>query len=89
MRKKTTDPQTPEQWQDAVDGAAGFIAIESCKMYGLMKGGPKIDLARCKQILEHGAAKGITPSKSDTELALALIAAINESCSETLQIPAE
>jgi hypothetical protein len=81
-----TDPQTPQEWQDAVNGAAGAIAIESCKMYGLLKGGPKINLARCEQILKRGVRKGITPSKPDTELALALIAAINgESCSDSLQ----
>jgi hypothetical protein len=77
MRRQRLDPQTRAEWQDAVDGAAGLRAIADCKMYGLIDGGPVINLARCDQILERGKAKGIEPSKPAVDLAIALIAAIN------------
>ena len=77
MRKNKTDPQTAAEWQDAVDGAAGFRAIEDARMYGLIQGGPKVDIARCDEILERGAARGITPSRNPIELAIGLVRAIN------------
>ena len=67
------DPQTREQWQIAVDIAAGLRAIEDCKMYGLLQGGPKINLDRCDELLTRGARMGVIPSKQTIELAADLI----------------
>ena len=41
------EPTTPEEWQLVVDAAAGFRCIAECRMYGLMKGGPEIDVQNC------------------------------------------
>ena len=71
------DPQTPEEWQQAVDAAAGARALADCMMYGLITG-PGIDVARCDEILERGAALGVRPSRGDTELAIELATAINQ-----------
>jgi hypothetical protein len=38
------EPTTPEEWQLVVDAAAGFRCIAECRMYGLMKGGPEINV---------------------------------------------
>ena len=65
------------EWREAVDAAAGWRAIADVKMYGLIQGGPEINVTRCDQILERGKALGIEPSKSAVDLAIALIAAIN------------
>lgn len=46
-------------------------------MYGLITGGPVIDVERCDQILERGCAKGIVPSKPATDLAVELVIAYN------------
>ncbi len=56
------DPQTPEQWQSAVDAAHGFIMIDSARRYRLITGGPSVNLARCEEILRRGRGMGIQPS---------------------------
>ncbi len=60
-----------------MDAAAACRAIADCMMYGLLEGGPGIDVARCDEILESGRKLGIGPSKSETDLALGFIRAYN------------
>lgn len=76
---KGRNPKTPAEWQEAVDIAAGFRAIQDCKLYGLLTGGPEINVTRCDEILAAGRAKGIKPSRPVTELAVFLCAAMIES----------
>jgi hypothetical protein len=71
------DPKTPEEWQEAVDAAAGARAIADCAMYGLITGGPKINVRRCDDILARGRKRGIAPSRTDTELVVELVKQIN------------
>lgn len=71
------EPETSAEWQEAVDAAAGLRAIADCKMYGLLEGGPQINVERCDDILKYGRARGVYPSKPDTDLAVAMVAAIN------------
>jgi hypothetical protein len=77
-----TEPRTPEQWQHAVDLAAAARRIEDCRMFGLIEGGPRFDVARCDDILERGKAMGIVPSLPAEELAAALVESINEETRE-------
>jgi len=70
-------PKTTAEWQEAVDAAAGMRAIADCKMYGLIEGGPSINVERCDWILARGRRRNVTPSRSGKELAIELIAAIN------------
>jgi hypothetical protein len=56
------DPKTPEEWQTAVDSASALRLIADCRMYGLIDGGPSIDVARCDEIVERGLA---SPATSD------------------------
>lgn len=72
-----TDPLTPKEWQEAVDAAAALRALADCVMYGLIEGGPKIDVARCDDILERGRKRGVRPSQSHTELAVRIVREIN------------
>ncbi len=51
------DPSTPAEWQRA---------------YGLVAGGPEIDVDRCDEILRRGAGLGFTPRPAD-EVAQELI----------------
>lgn len=76
---KRHDPKTAAEWQEAVDAAAGARAIADCKMYGLLEGGPEIDVGRCDEILERGRARGVRPSRPRNELAVRLVAEINSS----------
>lgn len=60
-----------------VDAAAGARAIADSMMYGLLEGGTTIDVARCDWILEEGRKRGVTPSRTATELGLEFVAAHN------------
>lgn len=57
------DPTTPEEWQEAVDQANLLLALDSCKQYGLLEGGPKINFDRCVELLEKGKALGYIPKE--------------------------
>jgi hypothetical protein len=78
-------PTTPAEWQNAVDAAAGLRAIADCKMYGLLEGGPSIDVGRCDELLERGRLIGCFPSRPAVDLALGLIALINSPPAEEQQ----
>ena len=56
------DPQTPEQWQLAVDAAQGILATAFIQALGLIEGGPEYNVARCVDVIERGKDMGITPS---------------------------
>jgi hypothetical protein len=70
-------PKTPDQWQEAVDAAAAARTIADCMMYGLLAGGPAIDVARCDLILARGRKRGVLPSAPRIELAMDLVQQLN------------
>lgn len=55
-------PRTRDQWQEAVDLAEVYLVIDSARKYGLVRGGPAVDVDRCEQLLAGGRARGITPA---------------------------
>lgn len=54
-------PETRQEWQDALDCAEGAIALDAARQYGLVRGGPKVNLDRCYQILTLGKQRGFEP----------------------------
>lgn len=58
---KPKNPTTACEWQVAVDAAHCCIAIHAAHAYGLITGGPSVNLARCEEILQLGAARGYSP----------------------------
>lgn len=62
MKVKQQDPETPEQWQEAVDMAEVLVGLDSAKQYGLVTGGPEVNVERCLEILRRGRARGVVPS---------------------------
>lgn len=56
-----TDPTTPAECQEAVDAAEGALALDAARQYGLITGGPTIDVQRCISILKRGKSRGVTP----------------------------
>jgi hypothetical protein len=58
------DPQTPEEWQDAVNAADFFLQLDSARQYGLVTGGPDVNVARCVDILDRGRALGYVPQET-------------------------
>jgi hypothetical protein len=61
------EPRTKRQWQDAVDAAEGALTLDSARQYGLVTGGPVVNVERCVEILSKGKARGITPSADAIE----------------------
>lgn len=59
---KQSDPKTPEEWQAAVDAADALISLDSARRYGLIKGGPDVNIDRCGDIVRRGAELGYKPS---------------------------
>jgi hypothetical protein len=64
---KTRDPKTPAEWQAAVDTAEACLLIDSARQYGLITGGPVVDVDRCEQILIRGRARGFTPIQTGVD----------------------
>jgi hypothetical protein len=60
-------PTTPEEWQNAVDAAEALLHMESARMYGLVKGGPGVNVERCEELLKAGRRKGIRPRRNCVE----------------------
>lgn len=61
------DPKTRGEWQDAVDAAHGAVTLVSARAYGLVTGGPEINVVRCEEILAAGKRRGIKPSPDAVE----------------------
>jgi hypothetical protein len=57
----TRDPETPAEWQAAIDMAASWLLVDSARQYGLITGGPVVDVVRCDQLLTAGRARGVVP----------------------------
>jgi hypothetical protein len=74
---KARDPNTPEEWQEAYDAALACRTIADCRMYGLLKGGPLIDLERCDRLIAAGEKRGLRPSRPVEQLAIGLVDALN------------
>ena len=56
------DPITNAEWQEAVDAAEFMICLHSAQAYGLIAGGPDVNLERCEDLLRAGAARGVRPT---------------------------
>lgn len=68
------EPRTDHEWQDAVDAAKGMLAVDAARTYGLVDGGPPVNVDRCNEILLRGAARGIVPSPTAIEQLAAEVA---------------
>jgi len=66
-RDAARDPRTREEWQEAVDLAEAALRIDSAKKYGLITGGPAIDVGRCETILAQGKLRGLAPIEAHVE----------------------
>lgn len=59
---KAEYPQTDEEWQYAADASKAFQLLESLRFYGLVEGGPVINLDKCEELLELAAERLIYPT---------------------------
>lgn len=62
------EPQTRQEWQEAADAAEGALALASAREYGLVTGGPQVDLHRCSLIIARAREEhGVTPARDCIE----------------------
>jgi prepilin-type N-terminal cleavage/methylation domain-containing protein len=59
--KKIVDPQTDADWMDAVDMAHAALSLDAARQFGLVAGGPMVNVERCVWIVEKGKAMGFVP----------------------------
>lgn len=61
------EPKTNGEWQDAVNLAEAALHLDSARKYGLVTGGPGVNVERCEEILKRGKALGILPQADCVE----------------------
>jgi hypothetical protein len=60
-------PETDHEWQHLVDACEGALALDAARKYGLVWGGPKVNVDRCLELLLAGAARGYHPREDAPE----------------------
>jgi hypothetical protein len=63
MAKRPMQPKSRAQWEEAVDCAYVMLLIDSARHYGLVAGGPEVNIDRCLDLLRDGEKRGIIPQK--------------------------
>jgi hypothetical protein len=61
--------ETDAEWQEAVDAAEFMLLLDSSRQYGLVTGGPKVNIERCEEILREGKQRGFEPAEDVVERA--------------------
>lgn len=54
------DPTTRKEWRKVALLARGALLFHSARAYGLIDGGPEINVERCEKLLAGARARGIT-----------------------------
>lgn len=67
MSDEPRQPKTRAEWQEAADAAEALITLDSARQYGLVTGGPGVNIDRCLAILRAARRKGIRPAKDCVE----------------------
>lgn len=57
------NPVTHYEWQLAIDMAHGALSLDSARLYGLVNGGPQVNVERCQEIMIKGRELGYAPSR--------------------------
>lgn len=50
---------TPAEWQEGVDAAHVMLQIHGAKSFGLVTGGPEVNVERCLELLHAGRELGV------------------------------
>jgi hypothetical protein len=65
------DPQTPADWQRAVDLAHAALTLEAARRLGVFDpGGPTVNTERAEHLLTQGAHRGYFPTLDNLEAVL-------------------
>lgn len=55
------EPTTPDEWRRAVTLAEVCLDLDAARRYGLVTGGPDVDVERCVDLLKRGRQRGVVP----------------------------
>jgi hypothetical protein len=61
------EPESPKEWQEAVNLAELYSLVDSAVKYGLVEYTGKISIERCYDILEQGRKRGVYPVKAQVD----------------------
>lgn len=67
MKARPPLPQSPAEWQSVVDQATALLHLDSARQYGLVTGGPNVNVDRCCELLREAERRGIVPSPTAVE----------------------
>lgn len=83
MKRAANEP--PEDALRAVGIMAdACLLIDSARKYGLVSGGPDIDIERCEELIERAKAAGHTWTREEREYAVRVIIANDREDQEML-----
>lgn len=69
------NPTTPAEWREAAVFAAAALMLDSARQYGLVTGGPIVNVDRCVDVLAEAKGRGVEPTKAEIDAAVdALVA---------------
>ena len=61
------EPKTREEWQEVTDMCHFYLLLDSARQYGLVDGGPQINVKRCEQLFSKATRLGFSPSPGSVE----------------------
>jgi hypothetical protein len=50
-------------------GASVYLAIDAARRYGLVTGGPDVDVERCEELIARAEAAGLTATREEIDAA--------------------
>ena len=65
------NPTSPEEWQECVNLCELYLRVDSARQYGLITGGPQVDVRRCEWLLRWGKRRGFMPEPETVKRMLA------------------
>lgn len=65
---KRHDPRSLQEWEEVLEMAEFMLLLNSARQYGLVTGGPVVDVERCAEIIKKGRAKGYMTDKAFAHL---------------------
>jgi hypothetical protein len=68
MPDEFKDPTTDDEWQEAADLAHLWLALDAARAYGLIVGGPRVNIDRCNALLARAAERGVAPVPVDESI---------------------
>lgn len=64
------DPKTPKELRSAAAMATACLLLDSARRYSLVKGGPKVNVDRCFEIIARAKKADCSPTKAEEDAAI-------------------